>query len=80
MSRRQRGRTRTRPEQKLQSAVSTDDGLNTWLDYCGGQMFVVGYTEGGAPYGHVEWTDTGAQRSADFGRESIPNEENLEPF
>lgn len=80
MSRPRRGRTHTRREQKPPSAVSTEDGLNTWIDYCGGQMFVVGYTEGGAPYGHVEWTGIGAQGSADDGRESIPNEENLEPF
>jgi hypothetical protein len=43
-------------------------------------MFVVGYTEGGAPYGHVEWTGIGAEDSKDGGRGWIPSEERLEPF
>ena len=30
----------------LPSAVCTEDGLNTWIDYFGGRMFVVGHTEG----------------------------------
>ncbi|MGH9226144.1 MAG: hypothetical protein ACR2KK_08820 [Acidimicrobiales bacterium] len=54
--------------------------MNTWIDYCGGRMFVVGYTEGGAPYGHVEWADTGADGSTDGYREVIASEESLEPF
>lgn len=36
-------------------AAEVDDGLCRWIDYCGGRMFVVGHTEGGAPYGTVEW-------------------------
>jgi hypothetical protein len=42
-------------------------------------MFVVGYTEEEAPYGHVQWTGIGGHGSADDGRESIPNDENLKP-
>jgi hypothetical protein len=78
-----RGRRRGkggRHERVLPPAVCADDGLNTWIDYCGGRMFVVGYTEGGAPYGHVEWTGIGAEDSVDGGRGWIPSEERLEPF
>ena len=64
----------------LPSAVCTEDGLNTWIDYFGVRMFVVGYTEGGAPYGHLEWTGTGAERSDDGGRGSIPSKDSPEPF
>jgi hypothetical protein len=42
-------------------------------------MFVVGYTEGGLPYGHVEWSDIGGEDSKDGGRGWIPGEERLEP-
>jgi hypothetical protein len=35
-------------------APVTDD-LVDWVDYCGGRMIVVGYTEGGAPFGAVNW-------------------------
>jgi hypothetical protein len=43
-------------------------------------MFVVGYTEGGAPYGHVEWAAIGAEDSSDSGRGPIASEQTLEPF
>jgi hypothetical protein len=43
-------------------------------------MFVVGYTEGGAPYGHVEWTDIGAEDSTDGAGGPIASDETLEPF
>lgn len=81
MSRRRPGGKRRRHEEVLPSAVCTEDGLNTWIDYCGGRMFVVGYTEGGAPYGHLEWTGIGAAgRSEDGGRGSIPDEDSPEPL
>ena len=57
--RRRRHRHRHRPGYRRRvdpsSAAEVDEGLCRWIDYCGGRMFVVGYTEGGAPYGHVEW-------------------------
>jgi len=43
-------------------------------------MFVVGYTEGGAPYGHVEWTAIGAEDSSDGGRGPFASDQTLEPF
>ncbi len=58
-------------------AHSADDGPDSWIDYCGGRMFVVGYTEGGAPYGHVEWTTAAL---VDHDDASIPGEEGPEPF
>jgi hypothetical protein len=64
----------------LPPAACTEDGLNIWMDYCGGRMFVVDYTEGGAPYGHVEWTGIGAEDSVDGGGGSIASEESLEPL
>ncbi len=64
----------------LPSAVCTEDGLNTWIDYFGCRMFVVGYTEGGAPYGHLEWTGIGAERSGGGGRGSILSKDSPEPF
>jgi hypothetical protein len=64
----------------LPSALCTDGGLDAWVDYCGGRMFVIGYTEGGAPYGHVEWTGIAAEGSADARRGAIPTEGGLEPF
>jgi hypothetical protein len=62
------------------AAVCIEDGLNNWIDYCGGRMFVVGHTEGGAPYGHVEWTGISTEDSADGGGGSFASEESLEPF
>jgi hypothetical protein len=44
------------------------------MDYCGGCMFVVGYTEGGAPYGYVECTEL-RPSLGDGG--TIPSEEDL---
>lgn len=79
MSRRRRGGKRGRHEQILLSAVCTEDGLNSWIDFCGGHMFVVGYTEGGAPYGHVEWAAIGAEHSSDGGRAPIADQ-TLKPF
>lgn len=38
--------------------VFADDCQDGWIEYCGGSMFVVGCTEGGAPYGYVDWTGT----------------------
>ena len=52
-----------------------EDGLCRWIDYCGGRMFVVGHTDGGAPYGPVEWRagsfvgGDGAPRGCDEGAE-----------
>jgi hypothetical protein len=43
-------------------------------------MFVVGYTEGGAPYGHVEWTGIGAEDSVDGGGGSIAIEESFDVY
>jgi hypothetical protein len=43
-------------------------------------MFVVGYTEGGAPYGHVEWTGIGGEDSVDGGGGSIAIEESLDVY
>ncbi len=48
-----------------------------WVGYPGGPMFVVRYTEGGAPYGYVEWTGQGSVGS-DGG--PIPCEHGVEPF
>ena len=43
-------------------------------------MFVVGYTEGGAPYGHVDWTGIDGEPLVDDGAAPIPAEESAEPF
>ena len=64
----------------LPPAVCTEDGLNTWIDYFGGRMLVVGHTEAGAPYGHLEWTGIGAERSDHGGQGSIPSKYSPEPF
>jgi hypothetical protein len=80
VSRRRRGGKGGRHEHILLSAICTEDGLNTWIDYCGGRMFVVGHTEGGAPYGHVEWTAIGAEDSSFRGRGPIASDQTLEPF
>lgn len=80
MRRRRPGGKRRRHEEVLPPAVCTEDGLNTWIDYFGGRMFVVGYTEAGAPYGHLEWTGLGAVRSDDGGRGSMPAKNSPEPF
>ncbi len=37
------------------AAPATDHATFEWVDYCGGRMFVVGHTEGGVPFGVVEW-------------------------
>ena len=55
--RRHRSGGSRRPESP--STVEADDDLYRWIEYCGGRMFVVGSTEGGAPYGHVEWPAIG---------------------
>jgi hypothetical protein len=80
VSRGRRGGKGGRHKRILRPAVCTEDGLNTWIDYCGGRIFVVGYTEGGAPYGHVEWTGIDPEDSADDGEGSIASQESLEPF
>jgi hypothetical protein len=80
VSRRRRGGKGGRHEHILLSAICTEDGLNTWIDYCGGRMFVVGHTEGGAPYGHVEWTAIGAEDSSVRGGGPIASDQTLEPF
>jgi hypothetical protein len=51
-----RGRRRHRrrgPARPTKGVV--DDGTNQWIEYCGSAMWVVGFTEGGAPYGLLEW-------------------------
>lgn len=58
-------------------AVNADDGLDRWIDYCVGRMFVVGYTDGGAPYGHVEWPTYFLLTDRDAG---LPHEQDLDPF
>lgn len=55
-----RGRERRRystvaPSPAIENGYLPEDG---WIEYCDGSMFVVGYTEGGAPYGYVDWTGT----------------------
>jgi hypothetical protein len=41
-------------------------------------MFVVGYTEGGAPYGHVEWPTDFLLIDRDGG--PLPHVQDLDPF
>ena len=53
MAKRHQGdRRRARPH-----GLEADDGLCDWVDYGDARMFVVGYTQGGAPYGWIEGTD-----------------------
>lgn len=79
MRKRRPGGKRRRHEKVLPPAVCTEDGLNTWIDYFGGRMFVVGYTAGGAPYGHLEWTGIGAERSDGGDRGSIASKDRAGP-
>jgi hypothetical protein len=51
-----RGRRRARKRPASPPGMDVDDGLHRWIEYCGGRMWVVGFTEGGAPYGSVEWS------------------------
>ena len=38
-------------------ALPSDDGLFTWVDCGDHRIFVVGFTDGGAPFGVVEAAD-----------------------
>ena len=56
MSERRKGRRRGGPRNvRWLPSGDVDDEFGLWTDYCGGRMFIVGRTEGGAPYGSVEW-------------------------
>jgi len=68
MSKRRRGAARRRPPPPPADVADVSD---QWINYCDGRMFVVGYTSGGAPFGHVEWPVDG-----------VPDDrvDNAEPF
>jgi hypothetical protein len=43
-------------------------------------MFLVGYTDGGAPFGYVEWNSTGLDASFPDDEGWIASEDGVEPF
>jgi hypothetical protein len=55
MARRHRNRKHRRPP--VEPVLPDDSGLDTWFYYGNQRMWVVGFTEGGAPYGAVEDLD-----------------------
>ena len=54
--------------------------IDTWTEYCGGRMFVVGFTDGGAPYGPVEWPTTSTPDVTELDDAWMADGENAEPF
>jgi hypothetical protein len=63
--RRRRGAERSRPLPSLGGGDEVE--ASGWIEYCGGSMFVVGYTEGGAPYGYVNWSHESSVLDSDSG-------------